>query len=190
MSTSPGRRLRERLQFDAARGALSDGPRRYMLMRTDSLMGTLRLLDSATRDLVLEALAQSTLRFGGDSLRAYAANAPGDPQALIAATVDAASDLGWGQWTVRQRGETLQVLVLHSPFAAGWLASDTRKEPRTDPLRDPSAPAVCAPIRGMIAALAGTLGWAGVQVQELSCAAQGHTDCRFVATPASARRAP
>ena len=190
MTTSPGRRLRERLQFDAAQGTLSDGPRRYMLMRTDSLMGTLRVLDPATREAVFEAFAQSTLRFGGDSLRAYAADAPGDPQALIAAIVDAASDLGWGQWTVRQRGEALQVLVQHSPFAAGWLAADTRKTPRPAPPGDPAAPAVCAPIRGMLAALAGALGWPGVQVHELSCAAQGHADCRFIAEPVGAHPAP
>ena len=176
-------RLRERLHYDATRGALHDGPRRYMLLRPDNLMGALRTLDPATRETMFEALAQSTLRFGGDSLRAYAAEAPGDAQALIDATVGAAADLGWGLWTVRKRGEALQVLVQHSPFAAGWLASDTRKEPRPDPLRDPDSPVVCAPIRGLLAALAGALGWSGVSVQEMSCAAQGHADCRFIAEP-------
>jgi V4R domain len=187
MSTRPpSHRLRERLQYDAAQGVLHDGPRRYMLMRPDSLMGTLRLLDPATRELVFDALAQSTLRYGGDSLRAYAESVQGDPQALITATADAAADLGWGQWTVRQRGEELQVLVQHSPFAAGWLASDTRKAPRLEPMPDADPPVVCAPIRGMLAALAGALGWSGVQVQEMSCAAQGHADCRFIATPVRA----
>jgi V4R domain len=185
-STPPSHRLRERLQYDAAQGVLQDGPRRYMLMRPDSLMGSLRLLDPATREVVFEALAQSTLRFGGDSLRAYAESARGDAQALIAATIAAAADLGWGQWTVRQRGEALQVLVQHSPFAAGWLASDTRKEPRLEPLRESDPAVVCAPIRGMLAALAGALGWPGVQVEEMSCAAQGHADCRFIATPVRA----
>ena len=185
MSSTRGR-LRERLQYDAVHGALHDGPRRYLLLRPDSLMGALRSLDPATREVVLEAFAQSVLRHGGDSLRAYAAGAKGDSQALIAATVEAAADLGWGQWTVRQRGEALQVLVQHSPFAAGWLAADPQPGTQRNPQRDPAAPVVCAPIRGMLAALAGALGWPAVRVEELSCAAQGHTDCRFVAEPTRA----
>lgn len=185
--TSPiDQRLRERLQYDSTHGALSDGPRRYLLMRPDSLMGALRALDPETREVVFEALAQSVLRFGGDSLRAYAASAPGDAQALISTTVDAAADLGWGQWTVRRRGDSLQVLVQHSPFAAGWTAADTRRQPRTGDTKDTDLPVVCAPIRGLLAALAGALGWPTVRVQEMSCAAQGHADCRFVAEPARA----
>lgn len=186
MTSPTDQRLRERLQYDSTHGALSDGPRRYLLMRPDSLMGALRTLDPATRETVFEALAQSVLRFGGDSLRAYAANAPGDAQALVDSTVDAATDLGWGQWTVRRRGDSLQVLVQHSPFAAGWLAADTRRQPRANAQQAADSPVVCAPIRGLLAALAGALGWPTVRVQEMSCAAQGHADCRFIAEPARA----
>ena len=101
-------RLRERLHYDATRGALHDGPPRYMLLRPDHLMGALRTPDPAARETMFEALAQSTLRFGGDSLRAYAAEAPGDAQALIDATVGAAADLGQSRgvrWHLRAGGQ-------------------------------------------------------------------------------------
>lgn len=159
------------LRHDAGQGAWYDGARRYFVLRPDSLMGALRSLDAATREIVFDALAQSLQRHGGDSLRAYSASVNGDPQALIAATVDAAGDLGWGQWTVQRNGEALDVVVQHSPFAAGWLAAHGGTLE--------VAPAVCAPIRGMLAALAQSLGDAAPQVQELSCAAQGHSECHF-----------
>ena len=57
------------------------------------------------------------------------------------------------------------------PYAAGWLAAHGGTLE--------VAPAVCAPIRGMLAALAQSLGDAAPQVQELSCAAQGHSECHF-----------
>lgn len=166
------------LRHDAARGTWSDGPRRYVLLRPDSLMGALRTLDTATRDIVFDALALSLQRHGGDSLNAYAASVNGDPQALIAATVDAACDLGWGRWTVREQGVILDVIVQHSPFAAGWLAAERAPQAK----RDVAAPRVCAPIRGMLAALAENLGDASPHVQELSCAAQGHAECHFRVT--------
>ena len=175
MNGVPGPRLRERLRHDADQGAWYDGARRYLLLRPDSLMGALRSLDAATRATVFDALAHSLQRHGGDSLRAYAVRVNGDPQALIAATIDAACDLGWGQWTVQRNGDVLDVVVQQSPFAAGWLAADSG----VTEAPDVAAPAVCAPIRGMLAALAQTLGDATPQVQELRCAAQGHSECRF-----------
>ncbi len=169
----PGPRLRERLRHDADQGAWHDGARRYLLLRPDSLMGALRCLDAATRATVFDALAKSLQRHGGDSLRSYAARVNGDPQALIAATVDAACDLGWGQWSVQRDGDALDVIVQQSPFAAGWLAAGGGAP------EGAASATVCAPIRGMLAALAMTLGDATPQVQELSCAAQGHSECRF-----------
>ena len=172
MNGVPGPRLRERLRHDADQGAWYDGARRYLLLRPDSLMGALRSLDATTRATVFDALAHSLQRCGGDSLRAYAARVNCDPQALLAATIDAACDLGWGQWTVQRDGDVLDVVVQQSPFAAGWLAADGGPH-------EGAAPTVCAPIRGMLAALAQTLGAASPQVQETICAAQGHSECRF-----------
>lgn len=168
----PGPRLRERLRHDPDQGAWSDAARRYLLLRPDSLMGALRCLDAATRASVFDALAHSLQRHGADSLRAYAVRVNGDPQALIAATVDAACDLGWGRWTVQRDGDALDVIVRQSPFAAGWLAADGASH-------EADRPAVCAPIRGMLAALAQALGDASPHVHETCCAAQGHGECRF-----------
>ncbi len=180
MNAVPGPRLRERLRHDPDHGAWVDGARRYLMLRPDSLMGALRCLDAATRATVFDALAYSLQHHGGDSLRAYAARVNGDPQALIAATIDAACDLGWGQWTVQRDGDALDVLVRQSPFAAGWLAAgDADREAAHEVAREVATPAVCAPIRGMLAALAQTLGDASPQVSETSCAAQGHSECRF-----------
>jgi uncharacterized protein len=170
-SPAPRSRLRERLQHDAAQGSWSDGPRRYLVLRPDSLMGALRLLDAATRDIVFDALAQSLQRHGGDSLRVYAEQSNGDSQALIAATVDAACDLGWGQWQIQRTDGVLDAVIHHSPFVAGWVAAAGEVGEH--------APAVCAPIRGMLAALAQALGDPAPAVQELSCATQGHGPCRF-----------
>ena len=47
--------LRDRLAWDEGRGALQDGPRRYLMMRPDVLMGMLRRLPP-------EARAQAALR--------------------------------------------------------------------------------------------------------------------------------
>jgi len=178
-------RLRERLQHDAAQGAWYDGPRRYLVLRPDSLMGALRGLDVATRANVFETLAQSLQCHGGDSLRAYAASLGADSGAMIRATVDAAADFGWGRWTIERHDGSLELVVRHSPFAAGWLAAG-----KTAPGQSSSAassatsagtdtPAVCAPILGMFAALAETLGERALQVRETECAAQGHALCRF-----------
>jgi V4R domain len=182
MPAVPGPRLRERLRHDAGNGTWSDGPRRYLLLRPDSLMGALRSLDSATRETVFDALAQSLQRHGGDSLRAYAVQVNGEANALIAAAIDAACDLGWGEWSVQQDDGGLDVVVRHSPFVSGWVAAAGEVGAQ--------APAVCAPIRGMLAALAQTLGMADAQVHELACAAQGHASCRFRATPARAGAVP
>jgi hypothetical protein len=134
-------------------------------------MGALQSLDAATREIVFDALAQSLQRHGGDSLRAYAAQVNGDAQALIEATVDAACDLGWGEWSVHREDGVLDAVVHHSPFVAGWVAAAGEVGEH--------APAVCAPIRGMLTALAQTLGDPAPAVQELSCATQGHGPCRF-----------
>jgi hypothetical protein len=158
------RTLRERLAWDADRGQVCDGPRRYMLMRPDVLMGAVAAMTPAYRVSFLEGWAASTCAHGADSLRAYAASVGGDPQALIEATTAAAADLGWGRWAMRLDAatSTLHLTVHDSPFVAGWHAA-------TGGALAPEA--VCAPIRGMLQALAMALFDAPVQVTEVACAA-------------------
>lgn len=165
--------LRKRLRWNRS-GALHDGPRRYLMTRTDVMMGTVKLLDDAGQRAMLDAWAASTRQHGADSLRAYAETVGHEKAALIAATVESAADLGWGLWTVTRDGATLRLSVEDSPFAAGWAAATTR----------PADQPVCAPIRGMFGALAELLMSTRVVVEECDCAAlwpgTGH-GCHFVA---------
>jgi len=166
--------IRERLRWSTELGALHDGPRRYLMMRPDVWMGAVALLPVAVQGQVLEALAVSTREYGADSLRAYAAQAGGDAQALMATTAQAAADLGWGRWSLEREGDVLHLNVSGSPFAAGW-----PRAPR------PAQP-VCAPIRGMLEALAGiVLGGAHATTVESECAACGAAACRFIARRAA-----
>lgn len=164
--------LRERLSWQD--GAVHDGPRRYLMMRPDVLMGALSALDDAARGAMLAAWASSTQRHGGASLQAYAQQVGGDAQALMAATSAAAADLGWGEWTLRQEPWGLSLQVAGSPFVDGWRSATGAAAPVP----------VCAPIRGMLTALAGLLMGGVPQVQEVLCAAtqpDGACSCRFEA---------
>lgn len=166
--------LKDRLAFDAAAGTVHDGPRRYLLMRPDVLMGMLRRLPPPQRAQAMSAFADSIAENGADSLRAYLAQLGGDRRALIDATTAAAADLGWGRWRIAQEGGELALVVQGSPFADGFGQSD--------------AP-VCAPVRGMFGALAARVLDAPMQAEELACAAMGAPCCTFVARPLASRAA-
>lgn len=155
--------LRDRLQWDDERGALHDGPRRYLMMRPDVLMGAAAALGASGRAALFEALAASVRRHGADSLRAYAAEVDGDEALLMQATTAAAADLGWGRWVLRRDGAALLLEVQDSPFVDGWRRAVAGQSER----------ALCAPIRGMLAALADHLLGPGAQVDECECAAMG-----------------
>jgi hypothetical protein len=164
--------LRERLHWHD--GAVHDGPRRYLMMRPDVLMGAVAALDDGARAALLAAWASSTQRHGGASLQAYAQQVGGDAHALMAATSAAAADLGWGDWALRPEPWGLSLQVAGSPFVDGWRSA----------AGVPAAGPVCAPIRGMLAALAGLLTGGVVQVDEVNCAAtqaDGACHCRFEA---------
>lgn len=158
--------LRERLAWDTAAGRVSDGPRRYLMMRPDVLMGALRGLPAPARAAVLDAFARSVAEHGADSIRAYFRQVGEDPSALLAASAAAAADLGWGAWTFEPGRGRLGLVVEGSPFAEGFGAAD--------------AP-VCAPVRGMLQAVAGVACGVEADAVELQCAACGAPRCRFEA---------
>ncbi|HYF58289.1 MAG TPA: V4R domain-containing protein [Burkholderiaceae bacterium] len=159
--------LRARLRWGDPPGALHDGPRRYLMMRADVLMGMLRALPPEDRARAADALARSVAEHGADSVRAYARQAGGDPRALLAATAAAAADLGWGDWRFDASPARLGLRVAGSPFAEGFGSSD--------------AP-VCAPIRGMLRAVAAAVAGADGEARELRCRACGDPVCEFEAT--------
>ena len=160
--------LHQRLHFDAEHGRVLDGPRRYLLLRADVLMGLFDALPGAARDDALRAFGVSVTRRGGDSVRAYASDV-GRAQ-LLGAMQDAAASLGWGRWHFEADDDVLRLEVLDSPFAA----AATRRDG-----------AACHAIAGMLRAVALALWSEGAQARELSCAAQcaagGPTVCRFEA---------
>jgi predicted hydrocarbon binding protein len=161
------RPLRERLAHDLACGEIRDGTIRYLTLRADALSGMFARLSLGARAEALEALAVSVAENGGKSVAAYLAACPGDADALLQIMTEAAADLGWGCWHFgRDAAGILTLTVFNSPFAAA--APD-------------SALAACAPIRGILAALARHLLPPEYRPVETCCAAQsGKETCQFV----------
>ena len=166
-------RLAARLHFDPAAGRIADGPRRYLLMRPDVLMGMFVRLEPAERARALEAIAASIAEHGVDSLRAYAARLGAPDDRLLQATAEAAADLGWGRWRLELDDRGLALEVSGSPFAEGAGGSDVP---------------VCAPVRGMLGALATLRLGRPMRAREIACRACGAERCRFVAEPTDAPR--
>lgn len=168
--SSPASRpvLHERLRFDTAHGQVLDQSRRYVLLRTDVLMGTFDALAPAEREAALRAFGRSVCVHGSDSLRAYAAQPGVAGEALLSTVQDAAASLGWGRWQLARDGAALTLQVDNSPFAAA-----TQEE----------APA-CHAIAGMLEGLAVALWGEGADAAETACAAQhGGDRCHFIARP-------
>ncbi len=161
--------FRERLGFDGANGQVLDENRRYMLMRPEALMGMFRRLDDETRQKTLDALAASVIEMGGDSARAYKAHGGGDVDALLATVANTAPDLGWGAWSFACGGDSIELTVRNSPFAAGYGSA--------------SKP-VCHAIAGMATAVGRmVLDSDDVVARETECVACGAAACRFEARP-------
>ena len=180
--------LRQRLSWSED-GALHDGPRRYLMMRTDVLMGTLLRLAPEAQAEWLRAWAASTREHGAASLQAYAAMSGADALALADSTLQAAADLGWGRWTIESRDDGLQLQVRGSPFVQGWRAAQPKPGPArgaaaANALGLPVSATVCAPISGLFTALAGMLLHEPAEVTETACAAAHgapHDMCTFSA---------
>jgi len=160
------RTLRDRLRWTPDDGAIHDGPRRYLMMRPDVLMGVPRRLPEPMRTAVLAAFAESVAEQGIDSIRAYFRQVGEDPPALLAATAAAAADLGWGAWRFTPGRVHLSLAVEGSPFAAG---------------HGPAETPVCAPITGLLRAVATVATGIDVDVVELRCVACGAPRCEFEA---------
>lgn len=159
--------FRERLAWIPERGELRDGEARYVLIRHDSLMGMFRNLSEPARSAALEALASSVAAHGARSAERYR-RAGGGGDALLATIQATAPQVGWGVWRLERTGAELRLEVTNSPFAAG---------------HGPSSAPVCAPIAGMLQAVASLVLGAPSQAREEACAAAGAPACRFRAAP-------
>lgn len=144
-----------------------NGEIRYVTLRADTLMGMFRRLPEPLRAQALAALASSAAEHGGDSARRYLESAAGDAAALLATIEKTAAELGWGTWRFGECNVTrLALEVQRSPFAEGHGAAG---EP------------VCAPIRGMLEAVAGLVLAGACEAREVQCLACGAASCRFEA---------
>ena len=163
--------FRQRLSFDPAKGELRDGDTRYVMLREDSLMGLFKRLPGPARADALKAFAASLGEHGARSAARYLAT-DGDAGNLLATIAATAPQLGWGIWRFSRTdvGE-LRLEVSNSPFARGYGAS-----PET----------VCAPITGMLAAVAAIAFGTPAEAEETLCAAAGGAVCRFSARPSEA----
>jgi len=144
-----------------------DAEIRYLRLRADTLMGMFRNLSEPARAQALAALVRSAAEHGGDSAGRYFESSGGDATALLAMIERIAGELGWGSWRFAQRTATRLVLeVADSPFAAGYGPADTE---------------VCAPITGMLQAVAELALGCACEAREVQCGARGATSCRFEA---------
>lgn len=161
-----------RLTHDVAHGALRDGAIRYLMMRPDVLMGLFARLDPPTRRVALEALGASVTEFGGRSVAAYRDAGADDPEAMMDTIVTTSAALGWGRWRFTPQPDgAVEVEVENSPFAEGLSASGAVDVP------------CCAPIAGMLTAIAPLIVGGGAAAHEVDCAAvTGGDTCRFVIT--------
>jgi predicted hydrocarbon binding protein len=156
--------LSDRLQFDRQHGAIHDADRRYLLMRADVLMGVLHELPLAAQTSVLQGMAASACKHGGNSVAAYLESV-GSAQ-LQQTMIDSAAALGWGVWHLSATDNSLALDVENSPFAHG---------------HGPAQQPVCAPISGILHSLASALLDSDVVVTEHRCAAQHGGRCQFSA---------
>ncbi|TAK45696.1 MAG: hypothetical protein EPO27_09645 [Betaproteobacteria bacterium] len=149
------------MKHDAARGEWSEGEARYLVIRNDSLMGLFQRLEEPARSAALRAFAESVAEHGGRSAASYRAE---DAEAFLARVSAMAARLGWGRWLLAREANALRLVVANSPFAAGYGSA--------------AAP-VCAPIAGMLQAVASLALGAPATAEETRCAATGADDCAF-----------
>lgn len=151
-------RLHQRLDFDLENGQVFDGPRRYLIMRPDVLMGAFDQLEPDIRLKALEALGYSVTRHGGQSVQSYLEEVGVD--SLLATMVENSASLGWGRWSFVQHDDQLSLEVRNSPFAYG---SQQSEKP------------VCHAISGMLRAVAEAIYSRPCKATEIRCACQEKT---------------
>ncbi|WP_397476001.1 V4R domain-containing protein [Pusillimonas sp.] len=159
--------LIQRLNWQTESGEILDDDRRYLMMRTDVLMGGFRNLPAAAQRQAFLALQQSVRDNGGKSVHAYFDSLNHNAGRLLETMADFSAQVGWGVWSIQMQDGSLTVQVRNSPFAQGYGRS-------TEP--------VCYAIAGMLEALGEVVLRGPVHVCETQCSAQGHAHCILNAT--------
>jgi len=170
MSDPPSFRDRLAWQDD---GGIFDGEIRYLLLRTDSLMGLFKQLDAGVRMQAFHAFAESLAEHGRKSIEARMRrmNLSG-AQLYDEMAKSSGAQLGWGRWTYRRTSARgFEVDVANSPFVHGY---------------GPSEHPVCFPIVGMLTAIGQLVHGQPVRVEETACAAVSGHQCHFVVSASPA----
>jgi uncharacterized protein len=147
-------------------GVIADDAIRYVLIRPDVLMGVAHQLPVDQASIFLDALEKSAFENSRDSFAHYRRSGRFGYADFLLRTAEVAATLGWGAWTIHKISPSAsRVEVRNSPFAAGFGRSE--------------AP-VCAPIRGVLRAIA-LIGYGdSAAVRETCCASQeGVNVCHF-----------
>jgi uncharacterized protein len=158
--------FRDRLEWSAD-GSIDVGDIRYLIVRTDSLMGLFRRLDEGSRRAALEAFGHSVAEHGRKSMVAEMRRRKLDGEGFYRhLSMAGPSQLGWGHWHyTRPAPDRIEVAVDNSPFVHG-IGSATHP--------------VCAPIAGMLTAIGGLVFDGRAEVREEACAAMSSAACKFV----------
>lgn len=156
--------FRDRLTFDPNAGTYHDGDMRYIFIKPQAFMGVALEMPPDQRPDVFQAMIRTIIANGGKSAQAYRAAGATDPHALLAVIRETAGQLGWGRWDSDLDADRLIVTVHGSPFAEGY---------------GPANQPVCAPIQGMLTAVAGMIFDTPATVTETQCTAMGAPCCRF-----------
>ena len=162
MSTN---RLYDRMSRDPALGELRDGNTRLFLMRADAF----HRLDEEARFTMFAACAQAIAEHSGQSIKYYRHElGPAAREIFLNAAVNMVADMGWGHWAF-------------GPHTPGEMTLDVANSPFVEGYGEAKAP-VCAPVLGMIEALAGIIFSVDPVVEEVECAAMTSGDSyKFVA---------
>lgn len=149
--------------FDSASGEIHDGGIRYIMIRTDVLMGIGQALGSMPN--FAAALEASVFTNVQKSFSAYQARGEISSADFFSRTAGFAANLGWGKWSLAHEADkSVSVIVEQSPFANG---------------SGPSNVPVCGAISGVLRALFLVFEQEDVSVTETACAAQGSVCCHF-----------
>lgn len=159
--------LLDRMHWQTEQGQILDADRRYIMLRTDVLMGIFRQCPPQQQLELLEAFGRSVHQNGGASAKAYFASLNKDAAQLLETMTSSSAELGWGRWQFKSSPNPGQLMltVQNSPFAAGYGSSTTP---------------VCHAIAGMLTSVGELVFDSSVTVSETLCAAQGYEHCAFV----------
>lgn len=151
------------ISWKPADGALYQSDIRYVLMRPDVVMGTIKHVASPA-DLI-EAMRNSAFEHAINSFNSYRETGAVENSDPVEHCCIMAGQLGWGRWEIVDKLSDGYVIdATNSPFAIPLKGVDL---------------VMCGWITGILQAITTAHGYPNAHVDETACAAQGNESCRF-----------